>query len=156
MSRPPDPTHRPVTSNKKARFRFEILDELEVGIVLKGTEVKSLRGGQGSIQEAYVRITGGELWLIGAHIPEYAFGNRLNHEPTRPRKLLAHREQIAKWNKKVREKGVTLVPLEVYFNGPRVKLRIALVRGKKLYDKRQTERERTDRREADREQARRR
>ena len=156
MSQPVDPTHRVITTNKKARYRFEILEELEVGIALVGTEVKSLRGGAGSIQEAYVRITGDELWLVGAHIPEYAFGNKLNHKPTRDRKLLAHKREIQKWGKKVREKGMTLVPLELYFNRSNVKLSIALVRGKKLHDKRQAEREKSDRREMNREQTRRR
>lgn len=156
MSRPPDPAHRVLTTNKKARYRFEILEELEVGIALVGTEVKSLRGGGGSIQEAYVKIVGDELWLVGAHIPEYAFGNKLNHKPTRDRKLLAHKREIQKWSKKVREKGMTLVPLELYFNRSNVKLSIALVRGKKLHDKRQAEREKSDRRELNREQTRRR
>ena len=85
---------RPIAANRKARHLYELLDELEVGIQLEGTEVKSLRGGQCSLQEAYVRIRGTELWLVGAHIPEYAFGNRSNHEPTRERKLLAQRRQI--------------------------------------------------------------
>jgi len=145
-----EPSRRLVASNRKARHRFLILDELEAGIALSGTEVKSLRAGQCSIQEAYVRLVKGELWLVGAHIPEYAQGNRMNHSPTRDRKLLAHRRQIAKLSKAVREKGITLVPLEVYFTDALVKVRVALVRGKKYADKRQAERERSDRREADR------
>ena len=124
-----------------------------MGIALVGTEVKSLRAGQCSIQEAYVRIQKGELWLLGSHIPEYAFGNKQNHRPDRERKLLAHRREITKWTKRVRERGLTLVPLEVYFDGPRVKVRIALVRGKKLHDKREAERERSDRREMERARA---
>lgn len=156
MSRPEDPEHRVITTNKKARYRFEILGELEVGVALVGTEVKSLRGGQGSIQEAYIKIVGDEMWLVGAHIPEYAFGNRLNHVPTRDRKLLAHKREIQKWSKRVREKGLTLVPLELYFKGSRVKLQVALVRGKRLHDKRQAEREKSDRREMERDRGRRR
>ena len=146
----PDPARRSVATNKKARHRFEILDELEAGIVLVGTEVKSLREGQCSLQEAYVRIRGGELWLVGAHIPEYAFGNKQNHQPVRDRKLLAHAREIRKWEKQVREKGVTAVPLEVYFQGSLVKVKLGLARGKKLYDKRAAERERSDRREMER------
>lgn len=156
VSRPVDPEHRVITTNKKARYRFEILDELEVGVALVGTEVKSLRGGLGSIQEAYIKIVGDEMWLVGAHIPEYAFGNSLNHVPTRDRKLLAHRREIQKWSKRVREKGLTLVPLELYFKGSRVKLQVALVRGKRLHDKRQAEREKSDRREMERDRGRRR
>lgn len=146
----PDPDQRVVTTNKRALHRYHVLDELEVGISLVGTEVKSLREGKCSIQEAYVRVKGAELWLVGAHIPEYTFGNRANHLPERDRKLLAHRREIRRWNKAVREKSVTIVPLEVYFKGSRVKLRIALARGKKLYDKRRVERERSDRRDAER------
>ncbi len=145
-----DPVRRVITSNKKARYQFHILDELETGILLVGTEVKSLRAGQCSIQEAYVRIKAGEMWLVGANIPEYAFGNRQNHKPTRDRKLLAHRREIQKWFKQVREKGVTVVPLEVYFRGSLIKLSIGLARGKRLHDKRQVDRERTDRRDMDR------
>lgn len=145
-----DPVRRVITTNKKARYLYHVLDELETGISLLGTEVKSLRAGQCSIQEAYVRIKNGEMWLVGANIPEYAFGNRQNHKPTRDRKLLAHRREIQKWYKQVREKGVTVVPLEVYFSGSKIKLAVGLVRGKRLHDKRQVDRERTDRRDMDR------
>lgn len=145
-----DPVRRVITTNKKARYLYHVLDELETGISLLGTEVKSLRAGQCSIQEAYVRIKNGEMWLVGANIPEYAFGNRQNHLPTRDRKLLAHRREIQKWYKQVREKGVTVVPLEVYFSGSKIKLAVGLVRGKRLHDKRQVDRERTDRRDMDR------
>jgi SsrA-binding protein len=147
---------RTVAQNRKARHLYTVLDELEAGMVLQGTEVKSLREGQCSLQEAWVRIKDGELWLVGCHIPEYAHGNRMNHEPTRERKLLAHRREIEKWSKQVREKGTTVVPLEVYFAGQRAKLLVGLVRGKKLHDKRQGQRERDDRREMEREARRRR
>ncbi len=150
MATPRSNPRRTIAANKRALHRFQVLDELEAGIVLQGTEVKSLRAGQLSLQEAYVRIRGGELWLIGAHIPEYAFGNRHNHKPTRDRKLLVHRRELARWEKEVRVKGVTLIPLEVYFQGSLVKVRVGLVRGKRLHDKRQAERERDDKREIER------
>ena len=142
--------YRSVSTNKKARFSFEVLEELECGAVLKGTEVKSLRAGHCSIVEAYARIKQDELWLIGATIPEYKHGNIFNHEPTRDRKLLAHGREIARWGKKVRERGMTLIPLEIYFQGSRVKVRVGLCRGKRLYDKRQTQRDRDDRRAVER------
>lgn len=147
---------RPIASNRKARHLYNLLDEMEVGVELLGTEVKSLRGGQCSLQEAYVRIKGNELWLVGAHIPEYAFGNRSNHAPTRERKLLAQRRQIDRWSKAVREKGVTIVPLDLYFKGALIKANIALARGKRLHDKRSKQREVDAKREMDRAQSRRR
>lgn len=151
-----DNSIRPIVSNRKARHLYNLLDELEVGIELEGTEVKSLRGGQCSLQEAYVRIRGGELFLVGAHIPEYAFGNRSNHEPTRERRLLAQRRQIERWSKAVREKGVTIVPLDLYFKGSLIKVNIALARGKKVHDKRAKQREQDAQREMDRARGRRR
>lgn len=145
------PQHkRPIAANKKALYRFHVLEVLEAGVALLGTEVKSLRAGQLSLQEAYVRVKGGELWLIGAHIPEYAFGNKLNHKPTRDRKLLVRRAELAKWDKQVREKGVTMVPLEVYFAGSLVKVSVGLVKGKQLHDKRAEQRKADDKREMDR------
>lgn len=141
---------RSIAQNRRARFEYELLDELECGIELRGTEVKSLRAGQGSLGEAFAHFRGQELFLLGAHIPVYAQGNIHNHEPTRPRKLLAHRRELDKWFKAVREKGVTIVPVEIYFQGSRVKLRVALARGKKLYDKRQATRDREDKRNMDR------
>ena len=107
--------------------------------MLTGTEVKSLRAGRASIAEAFGRIQDGELWLYGATIPEYAFGNIHNHVPSRPRKLLVQRRQVDAWERAVREKGITLVPLALYFKGHLVKVQMALVRGKKLHDKRQSE-----------------
>jgi SsrA-binding protein len=145
-----DTTRRSIAQNRKARHHFLILDELEAGVVLQGTEVKSLRDGKCSLQEAFVTVKQGELWLINAHIPEYAFGNVMNHKPTRPRKLLLHRREIDKWGKAAREQGITMVPLEIYFQGSRVKLALALVKGKKLYDKRQSEKAKDDRRSIDR------
>ncbi len=147
---------RPIAQNRRARHEFEILEELECGIELKGTEVKSLRAGHGSIAESYAHFKRGELYLLGAHIPEYAHGNVHNHDPLRERKLLAHRRELASWDRKVREKGVTIVPLALYFKGARVKVALALARGKKLYDKREAQREREDRRAIERAMSRRR
>jgi len=151
-----DPTIRVIATNRRARHEYELLEELECGVELVGTEVKSLRAGQGSIAESYAHFRKGELYLVGAHIPEYAHGNVHNHDPRRERKLLAHRRQLAGWDRKVREKGVTLVPLSLYFKGSRVKLSIALARGKKLYDKREAKREKDDRRAIERAMMRRR
>jgi SsrA-binding protein len=147
---------RTVASNRRARHDYHLLAEVECGIALTGTEVKSLRQGRASIGEAYGLIRRGELYLIGATIPEYSHGNLNNHEPGRERKLLLHARELAAWDRSVREKGVTIVPLELYFRGHLVKVRMALVRGKKLYDKRETERERSAQRDIDRAMGRRR
>ena len=141
---------RSIAQNRKARHLYNVLAELECGIVLAGTEVKSLRAGQCSLAEAYGRIKGGELWLVGATIAEYRHGNVHNHAPRRDRKLLAHKREIERWSRSVKERGITLVPLELYFSGSRVKALIGLCRGKKLHDKRQVQRERDDRRAMDR------
>ncbi len=134
---------RTVAVNRKARRDYHIEDSLEVGIVLTGSEVKSLRAGAGSIAEAYATERDGEMWLINAHIPEYKAANRNNHEPTRPRKLLMHKKQLAKYLGEVRRGGMTIVPLKLYFNDRGIaKLELALGRGKKLYDKRADVKER--------------
>jgi len=147
---------RTIATNRRARHEYHVLDQLECGIELRGTEVKSLRAGRCSLQEGYGLFRKGELWLLGVNIPEYAHGNIHNHEPVRDRKLLAHRRELFKWDKQVREKGVTIVPLSVYFQGALIKVEMALVRGKKLYDKRQTQRDRDDRRDMERAMSRRR
>jgi SsrA-binding protein len=139
-----------IARNKKALFRFEVLDKLECGLALLGTEVKSLRAGQASIQEAYGMMRAGELWLLGATIPEYSHGNIHNHPPTRERRLLAHRRELWAWEKKVKERGITIVPLHLYFRGHLVKVEMALVKGKKLFDKRETEKRRSAQRDIDR------
>jgi SsrA-binding protein len=149
-------THRTIARNRKARHLYHVLDEAECGIVLSGTEVKSLRGGHGSLQEAYGRVKGGELWLVGANIPPYTHGNVFNHEPVRDRKLLLQRRKIDTWARGAKEKGTTIVPLELYFRGHLVKVRMALVRGKKLFDKRQDQKAKTAKRDMDREMGRRR
>ncbi len=127
-----------LASNKKAFYEYEILETFEAGIELKGTEVKSLRDHGGSLQEAYVRPLGGEMWLIGAHIAGYRFGNLHNHDEKRSRKLLMHKREILKLSSKVKEKGLTLVPISLYLKKGKVKLKIGLARGKKLWDKRES------------------
>jgi SsrA-binding protein len=150
MADPSTAVHRMIAENRRARHEFEVLETVECGLALRGTEVKSLRQGRASIAEAFAMIRRGELYLIGSHIPEYSHGNIHNHEPTRDRKLLVHARELAAWDRKVREKGVTMVPLALYFKGARVKLTLALCRGRKLHDKRDREREKHDRRDMDR------
>lgn len=128
---------RTISENRRARHRFEILEQLECGLVLTGSEVKSLREGHVSLDEAYVRIQGSELWLIGADIAEYRQATIWNHPPRRPRKLLVHGKQLDKLRQRAVEKGMTLVPLRIYFNSRGIiKLMIGVCRGKKLHDKR--------------------
>lgn len=127
-----------VVSNRKARFEYEILDKIEAGIVLLGTEVKSVREGHISLQESYATPRDEEIWLEGCTIQPYTHGNIYNHEPNRPRKLLLHKKEARKLIQRVAEKGLTLVPLAVYFKGPHLKVELAIARGKKLYDKRDT------------------
>ena len=127
-----------IAQNKKARHDYHLEDVYEAGLVLTGTEVKSLRAGRASLVDAYARIKDGEVWLEGAHIPEYDQGSWTNHEPRRPRKLLLHRDEIAKLIGKTKESGQTLVPLSMYFKDGKAKVEIALARGKRAYDKRQT------------------
>jgi SsrA-binding protein len=126
-----------VCRNKRAFHQYNVQDSLECGIVLTGTEVKSLREGSASLEDAYAKIEEGEVWLIGSDIPEYTMGNRMNHKPKRPRKLLLHRREIAKFAGKASERGFTLVPLRMYFKEGRAKVELAVARGKQLYDKRQ-------------------
>ncbi|MFJ9742233.1 SsrA-binding protein SmpB [Streptomyces sp. NPDC101166] len=139
-----------VAQNKKARHDYAIIDVYEAGIVLTGTEVKSLRQGRASLADGFVQIDDGEAWLHNAHIPEYFQGTWTNHSVRRKRKLLLHREEIDKLAAKSEETGHTIVPLALYFKDGRAKAEIALARGKKEYDKRQTLREKQDRRETDR------
>ncbi len=139
-----------VASNKKARHDYHILDTHEAGMVLTGSEVKSLRMGRASLVDAYVFIDNGEAWLDAAYIPEYLNGSWTNHAPRRKRKLLLHRHQIDKLFQKTRDGGMTIVPLQLYFKDGRAKVEIALAKGKKEYDKRQTLREKQDKREAER------
>ena len=135
-----------VTVNRKARHEYDILESIEGGLVLTGTEIKSIRDGRVNIRDALARPEGGELWLFNAHIAPYANGNRANHEPMRPRKVLMHRGQIDDLTSKVQEKGLTLVPLRMYIKNHRAKVELGLARGRRLYDKRAA----IARREADR------
>jgi SsrA-binding protein len=140
-----------VAENRRARFDYFVEDRVEAGIQLTGTEVKSLRQGEGSIAESYATVEGEEVWLINSHIPEYSHGNRLNHEPRRPRKLLLKNREIAKLHGAVAREGLTLVPLSIYFNGKgKAKVEIALAKGKKVHDKRETIKERDWKREQQR------
>jgi len=140
-----------IAENRKARFNFEILDTLEAGIVLAGTEVKSLRRNQSNIAESYASFENGEFWLINSYIPEYLQANRFNHEPRRHRKLLISKREMSRLAQSVDREGMTVVPLKLYFNDQgRAKLEIAVARGKKLHDKRQTEKERDWNREKSR------
>ena len=140
--------HKIVADNRKARFNYEIGEVIEAGIALTGTEVKSLRNGRATIAESYADAKNGEIWLVNANIPEYVQASRFNHAPKRPRKLLLHRGQINKLIGAVERQGMTLVPLKLYFNERgRAKIELALARGKKLYDKRETEKKRSWERE---------
>ena len=137
MAKKPDLDRKVVAQNRKARHNYFIEETFEAGLALTGTEVKSLRGGRSNIAESYVKEEGGEAWLVNAHIPEYASGNRFNHEPRRPRKLLLHRREIARFVGKASQRGFTLVPLRLYFKRGRAKVELAVARGKQLHDKRQ-------------------
>ena len=127
-----------VATNRKAYHNYHIGDSVEAGMALSGTEIKSIRAGRVSLGDAYVRPEGGELWLLNAHIARYEASSYLSHEPTRPRKLLLHRKQIDNLTSKVLEKGLTLVPLKLYIKGSIAKVEVALAKGKKLYDKRES------------------
>jgi len=143
----PDKT---VAVNRHARHEYAVEETLEAGIVLTGTEIKSIRAGRVNLAEAYARIERGEAWLIGAHVAPYEQGNRNNHEPTRTRKLLLHRDQIAELVGRTQAKGFTLVPLRLYIRDGMAKLELGVARGKKEYDKRRTIAERDARRELER------
>ena len=139
-----------VATNRKARHDYTIEDTYEAGLVLMGTEVKSLRLGRASLVDGYAYIDNGEIWLDAVHIPEYTEGTWTNHSTRRKRKLLMHKEQILKISHRIRDGGYTLVPLQIYFNDGRAKVELAIAKGKRDYDKRQTLRERQDNREAQR------
>ncbi|HEY3674909.1 MAG TPA: SsrA-binding protein SmpB [Candidatus Tumulicola sp.] len=126
----------PTLDNRRARHEYEILESLEAGLVLTGTEIKSIRSGGASLNEAYARVRDGEAWLMGMHVSGYKEGSFSNVEPNRPRKLLLHREQIDHFRSRVGEKGLTIVPLRLYFTRGKVKVQLGLARGKKLWDKR--------------------
>jgi len=144
-----------IARNRRARHDYHIEDVVEAGLVLTGTEVKSLRAGRASLTDGFAQISDGEMWLYGVHIPEYAQGTWTNHEPRRPRKLLLHRREIDKLASETAERGFTLVPLSLYFSGGRAKVELALARGKRTYDKRQDLAQRDAAREVQRAQRRR-
>jgi SsrA-binding protein len=143
MAKKKDDGHKVVADNRKARFHYAIEDSLEAGIVLKGSEVKSLRGGKANIQESYAGVKEGELYLVNAYIPEYTEANRQNHEPRRLRKLLIRKTELRKLATAVQRQGMTLVPLKMYFNEKgKAKVELGVAKGKKLHDKRETEKKR--------------
>ena len=144
----PQAAERPVTTNRKAFHDYFILSKHEAGLVLTGTEVKSLREGAANLKDSYVLIKGGEAFLLGAHISPYSHGTLANHDPERTRKLLLHRKEIERLATEIAEKGLTVVPLRLYFKEGRVKAEIGVVRGKKLYDKRETEKRKESERES--------
>jgi SsrA-binding protein len=140
-----------IATNRQAAYRYNLLERLECGIVLTGTEVKSLRQGTATIKDGYADVRDGELWLHNVHIPPYAPASRENHEPERDRKLLLHKRELERLIGKSKERGLTIVPTRIYFRGPNAKVEIALARGKDVRDKRETIRERDTQREIDRE-----
>ena len=149
MAEKSDPNSKLIAENRRARFDYAIEDVYEAGIALTGTEVKSLRFGEGSIAESYAEVKGEEIWLVNANIPEFSHGNRFNHEPKRPRKLLLNAREISKLRGKVARDGMTLVPLSVYFNNRgRAKVELALAKGRKAHDKREHIKEREWKRDA--------
>ena len=144
-----DPSHKTVVSNRRALHDYEILERFEAGIVLTGSEVKSLRGGRGSLSEAYGRVQGGEVWLEGMHIPPYEQGEKRGYDPIRRRTLVLHRNEIERLIGKTQERGLTLVPLRAYFSHGLAKVEVGLGRGKRQFEKRQAALEREHRREMD-------
>jgi SsrA-binding protein len=141
---------RPIASNRRARFEYEVLDTFEAGLALRGPEVKSLRQGKGNLSGAFAIVRRGEVWLIGCQIAHYAEASRENSDPLRERKLLLHKSEIARLEGKISERGFTLVPLSLYWKDGRAKVELALVRGKKTHDKRETIKQREDARAVDR------
>jgi SsrA-binding protein len=139
-----------VATNRQASFRFDLLDRLECGVVLAGTEVKSLRNGSAQIKDGYAQVRDGELWLHNVHIPPYGPASRENHDPDRPRKLLAHKREIDRLVGQVQERGLTIVPTRIYFSGPRAKVEVALARGKDRFDKRESIKAREQKRDMER------
>lgn len=141
---------RVIADNRRARHEYEILEVFEAGIELQGTEVKSMRGGKANLQDAFARIEKGELWLYNCHVAPYDFGNRFNHDPLRKRRLLMHKNQIRKIHQQIKEKGLTLIPLKLFFKRNLVKVDLALAKGKHLFDKREAITKRDTKRQLDR------
>lgn len=151
MARKREPASGDVATNRRARHKFELIEKMEAGVALRGSEVKSLREGKAQMADAYAAIEGGELWLRGLHIPPYEHAGRENHDPERPRKLLLHRAEIERLVGKTAEKGLTLVPTRIYFKGSRAKVELALARGKLGRDRRREIVDRDMQREVERE-----
>ncbi len=141
-----------VVNNRKARYEYEIVEQIEAGLVLKGSEVKSLRAGRANLADAYARVIKGEIWVIGMHISPYKEAADQNHEPLRDRKLLLHRSEIKKLKRRIEEKGFTLIPLRLYFKSNKAKVEIGVARGKRQYDKKTTIADRDAKRDLEREQ----
>jgi SsrA-binding protein len=137
-SKQTDEVVKVIARNRRAAHEYELLDRIECGIALVGTEVKTLREGHANLEDAYAKIEAGEVWLVGSEIPEYAMGNRLNHKPKRTRKLLLHRREIEKFAGKAAQRGFTLVPVRLYFKDGRAKVEIAVAKGKQTHDKRES------------------
>lgn len=150
MADPRIEKQKSIALNRRARHEYHIEETYEAGLVLVGTEVKSLRAGRVNLVDAFASVESGEVWLKNLHISPWDTGNRFNHDPLRPRKLLLHREEIRRLIGKTKEKGLTLIPLRLYFSGGRVKVEIGLARGKKLHDKREAEAEKAAKREMQR------
>jgi SsrA-binding protein len=146
----PEDSQKIVARNRRARFEYDLLETVEAGIVLSGTEVKSLRNGKASLEESYAGVDQGEVWLYGCDIPEYLQANRMNHKPKRPRKLLLHRKEIDKLVAKSSERGLTIVPLKIYFKGGMAKVEICIARGRKMFDKRDALKKQDAKRDMDR------
>jgi SsrA-binding protein len=149
-SKSADPNSKTIARNRRARHEYDILDQLECGIVLRGSEVKSLRDGKVSLEEAYAKIHSGELWLLGCEIAEYPQANIMNHDPRRDRKLLLHRRELLKFAAWADQRGHTLIPLAMYFTEGKVKIEIAVGKGRQLHDKREKLKQDTDKREMQR------
>ncbi|HEY9792236.1 MAG TPA: SsrA-binding protein SmpB [Candidatus Obscuribacterales bacterium] len=146
----PAPQGKVIADNRRARHEYEIIEVFEAGMELQGTEVKSMRNGKANLQDAFARIEEGQLWLHNCHIAPYDFGNRFNHDPVRKRRLLMHKREITRLHQQIKEKGLTLIPLKLYFKRNWVKVDLALVRGKHLYDKRDAITKRDSKRQLDR------
>jgi len=146
-----DEARKIVCRNKRAFHEYEILETLEAGMVLTGTEVKSLREGRVNLKDSYAKVEEGEVFLVDAHISPYSHGNIMNHDPLRPRKLLLHKREIKRLTGKVRERGLTLIPLQIYFKNGKAKVELALAKGKKIHDKRAAIKKREEKRELQRE-----
>ncbi len=142
-----DQAVRTIARNRRARHEYEVLETLEAGLVLEGTEVKQLRAGRVSLKEAWIKVKDGEAWLVGCHIPPYPHGTHRNHEPERPRKLLLSAREIHRLDQAIRQRGLTAVPLDLHFRGPWAKVQVAIARGRRLHDKREALKKAAHRRE---------